>query len=51
MDYIHYNPVKHGYVDNPVVWTYSSVQRAIKQGLNTPGWGEVNDASPNLDVE
>ena len=23
-DYIHYNPVKHGLVDSPAMWEYSS---------------------------
>jgi len=23
LDYIHYNPVKRGYVDNPTDWRYS----------------------------
>ncbi|MBU0705471.1 MAG: transposase [Chloroflexi bacterium] len=26
LNYIHYNPVKHGYVDDPYKWAWSSVQ-------------------------
>jgi len=26
LDYIHYNPVKRGYVDDPVHWRYSSAR-------------------------
>ena len=26
-DYIHYNPVKHGYVDDPKDWPFSSLKR------------------------
>ena len=26
IDYIHYNPVKRGYVDKPECWKYSSVR-------------------------
>ena len=37
MDYIHYNPVKHGYVDSPSNWQYSSFQRAVDKG-----WYEAN---------
>jgi len=32
IDYIHYNPVKHGYVDNPVDWEFSSIHKFIKKG-------------------
>jgi putative transposase len=30
--YIHYNPVKHGYVENPVDWEFSSIHKFIKKG-------------------
>ncbi len=33
MDYIHYNPVKHGYVENPRDWPHSSFRQAVKDGL------------------
>jgi putative transposase len=29
VDYIHYNPVKHGYVKRPADWVYSSIHRYI----------------------
>jgi putative transposase len=32
MDYIHYNPVKHGYVIHPCEWRYSSFKLALKRG-------------------
>ena len=31
--YIHYNPVKHGYVLRPIDWQYSSIHRYIAQGI------------------
>ncbi len=31
IDYIHYNPVKHGYVDNVADWHYSSFHRHVRQ--------------------
>jgi putative transposase len=40
MDYIHYNPVKHGYVKKPSEWPYSSFKRFVKQGLYQEDWGE-----------
>ncbi|MBM2835809.1 MAG: hypothetical protein HW406_2970 [Candidatus Brocadiaceae bacterium] len=39
MDYIHYNPVKHGYVQSPYDWPYGSFRRAVKQGLYPADWG------------
>ena len=39
MDYIHYNPVKHGYVENPGDWPHSSFRQAIKDGLYALDWG------------
>jgi len=39
MDYIHYNPVRHGLVTRPCNWTHSSFERAVKQGLYEIDWG------------
>ena len=39
VDYIHYNPVKHGLVNRPVDWPYSRIHRAIRQGMIPADWG------------
>jgi putative transposase len=39
VDYIHYNPVKHGLVSAPASWPYSSVHRFIRQGVCAKDWG------------
>lgn len=39
VDYIHYNPVKHGYVDKAVDWPYSSIHRFIEKGIISSDWG------------
>ncbi|MGL4316650.1 MAG: REP-associated tyrosine transposase [Pseudomonas sp.] len=39
IDYIHFNPVKHGYAQRPVDWPYSSIHRYVRQGLLPPDWG------------
>ncbi len=39
VDYIHYNPVKHGYVQRVQDWQYSSFQRYVKQGYYPIDWG------------
>lgn len=36
LDYIHWNPVKHGYVHQPNEWVDSSFQNWINRGLYTP---------------
>ena len=32
-DYLHYNPVKHGYVERVRDWQYSTFHRWVKQGI------------------
>jgi putative transposase len=39
MDYIAYNPVKHGYVSNPADWEFGSFRRLVEKGWYPPGWG------------
>lgn len=36
IDYIHFNPVKHGYVAKPQDWPYSSLRQAIDKGWYLP---------------
>jgi putative transposase len=38
-DYIHYNPVKHGYVQNPRDWPWSSFHRWVQRGQYGIDWG------------
>lgn len=39
MDYIHYNPVKHGLVRTPKDWPWSSFQSCVARGWYAPDWG------------
>lgn len=39
VDYIHHNPVKHGYVSKAVDWPHSSLHRYIRLGWLTADWG------------
>ncbi|MBC7750716.1 MAG: transposase [Candidatus Saccharibacteria bacterium] len=42
VDYIHINPLKHGYVTRVRDWPYSSFHRSVKDGLMTLDWaGEI----------
>lgn len=40
MDYIHFNPVKHGLVKSVGEWPYSSFRRCVASGLYSPDWGQ-----------
>ena len=46
LHYIHFNPVKHGYVTGPRMWKYSSYIEWEKRGLYPPAfeWEEPKDA-------
>ncbi|MDX1253598.1 MAG: transposase, partial [Gammaproteobacteria bacterium] len=39
VDYIHFNPVKHGWVVRPVDWPYSTLHGYIERGMVTADWG------------
>ena len=39
LDYIHYNPVKHGYVNNPTDWELSSYHGFVQKGQYPRNWG------------
>lgn len=39
-DYVHWNPVKHGYVSTPAEWPYSSLSRWVRQGVYPANWGQ-----------
>ncbi len=43
IDYIHFNPVKHGLVERVVDWPWSSFHRFVKLGLYAPEWGPAQD--------
>jgi putative transposase len=39
VEYIHYNPVKHGLVDRVADWPYSSFHRYVRSGRLDADWG------------
>ena len=39
MDYLHYNPVKHGYVDKVMDWPYSTFRHHVQRGPYPENWG------------
>lgn len=40
VDYLYYNPVKHGYVNNVIDWPYSSFHRDLENEKYMKRWGE-----------
>lgn len=39
VNYIHYNPVKHGHAKRPVDWPHSSIHRYISERIIPANWG------------
>ena len=39
VDYIHWNPVKHGLVARAVDWPYSTFHRCVRDGMYPSDWG------------
>lgn len=38
LDYIHFNPIKHGYVTRAADWPWSSFHRYVKEGVYDEDW-------------
>ncbi len=51
-DYIHLNPVKHGYVDEPGDWQWTSFHRHVRLGWLDPNWPGTSPVDlPEVGVE
>lgn len=48
-DYIHWNPVKHGYVKSPAEWPHSSFHRWVAAGVYPANWGSSILPPPTID--
>lgn len=53
VDYIHYNPVKHGYVNKPYGWQFGTFRRDVAKGFYDAEWGsnEIPKSIVELDFE
>ena len=49
VDYIHYNPIKHGLVTNLNDWPYSSFHRYVRKSIYTKDWSVRSDMQ-NMDI-
>ena len=43
VEYIHYNPVKHGLVNRVADWEWSSFHRYVAMGMYDAAWGEKDN--------
>lgn len=50
VDYIHWNPVKHGLVPRPIDWPHSSFRRYVRMGILPRDWSHrsLDGAERNL---
>jgi len=48
MDYIHFNPVKHGFVKSVREWPHSTFHRHVRGGVYAGDWGGSPDISEML---
>jgi putative transposase len=52
MDYIHFNPVKHGLAEHPADWPFSSFAKCVRLGMYPIDWAtpaaELADAGERL---
>lgn len=50
-DYIHWNPVKHGYSERPESWSQSTFLHRLRRGYYEPGWGHGAGPSTVKDMD
>ncbi len=50
VDYIHYNPVKHGHVSRVAEWPYSSFHRYVESGIYDLDWC-ANDSIRSIEMD
>jgi putative transposase len=48
VDYIHWNPVKHGWVQRVADWPHSSFHTYVQRGIYAADWGDTT--GPNLEA-
>ena len=51
INYIPYNPVKHGYAKSVKDWEYSSFHKFVKNGLYDINWGSNTDIKEIIDLD
>ena len=49
VNYIHFNPVKHRYVESAVDWPYSTIHAYISNGVLSHDWGGGIESIPEIE--
>lgn len=50
VDYIHFNPVKHGYANSPYEWKHSTFHRYVEKGIYGADWSANDEIKFDLQV-
>lgn len=50
VEYVHFNPVKHGLVKRPIDWPHSSIHAYVRRGIVTEDWG-TDGTVEDLDLD
>lgn len=45
VDYIHFNPVRHGHADNAAAWPFSTFHRYVRKGVYPADWSGTTHAA------
>ena len=40
VDYVHFNPVRHGLAEHAAAWPFSSLRACVARGMYPADWGE-----------
>ncbi len=51
LDYVHWNPVKHGYVERPGDWPHTTFRQWAERGFYAQGWGEMGEPNSTSSME
>jgi putative transposase len=51
LDYIHWNPIKYGYVNQPEKWPFSTYKEWVSEGFYDLGWGSSKEPDNITDMD
>jgi len=43
VDYIHFNPARHGHIKRPSDWPYSTFHKYVRDGIYPADWAAIED--------
>jgi putative transposase len=51
LDYIQWNPIKYGYVNQPEKWPFSTYKEWVSEGFYDLGWGSSKEPDNITDMD